>query len=167
MIRSGGPSDIDALARLHVAVWRDTYRDYATAQALAILNEDKRRPYWAAALASDHPRAGVRVAEQSGRLVGVISFGPASHPAFEDRTEIKHLYVDRTAQGLGLGRRLMTTVLTLKGVHPDNGVALAVVRQNERGRKFYKAIGGREIGTFIDPGPLWQSENIIMAWSGG
>jgi hypothetical protein len=44
------------------------------------------------------------------------------------------------------------------------GCALAVVVGNERAMGFYRRLGGREIGGFTDPGPLWRSENVVFAW---
>ena len=162
-VSPGRPDAAAALARLHVEVWRATYRDYATPEALSRLDEARRLPYWQGALSTEVPGAGVLVAGQDGALLGVVSYGPSEHEAFEGRTEIKHLYVAGNAQGRGIGRRLLTTVLNdEEAARP--GVALAVVRQNERAQEFYKVMGGAEIGTFTDPGPLWRSENIVVAW---
>ncbi|MEJ6393643.1 GNAT family N-acetyltransferase [Gymnodinialimonas sp. 2305UL16-5] len=164
LIRPAREDEADTIAGLHVAIWRATYRDYASAEALATLDEAKRLPYWIEALASDDPRTGVLVAETAGAISGIISFGPSSHAAFGGRTEIKHLYVQSYVQSQGIGRRLLTSVLERPDIHAGNGVGLAVVRQNERARRFYQTMGGVEIGTFTDPGPLWRSDNIVMAW---
>ena len=159
VIRPAEPSDADDLARLHVAVWRATYRDYASAEAVAALDEDRRRPYWTSLLGSGDANKGAHVAGQGDTILGVVSFGPSDHEIFGGRLEIKHFYVDPTAQGQGIGRRLLRAVL-----EQDSNVALAVVAQNEQARAFYRMMGGVEIGTFIDPGPLWRSDNIVLAW---
>jgi len=129
------------------------------------LDEARRLPGWTAALASDDAGTGVLIAEQAGTIVGVISFAPSRHDAFGGRTEIRHLYIAQSVQGQGVGRRLLGDILDRKDLHPGNGVALAVVRQNEKARLFYQKMGGMEIGRFIDPGPLWKSENIVVAWN--
>ncbi|WP_175484818.1 GNAT family N-acetyltransferase [Jannaschia pohangensis] len=162
-IRTGRPDEADALAKLHVDVWRATYRDYASAEAFKMLDEAKRLPYWQDALLDKRPCAGVFVAEQDASLLGVVSYGPSQHESFAGRTEIKHLYVAELARGLGVGRLLLKAVLDDESAARP-GLALAVVRQNNSARRFYKKMGGAEIGTFIDPGPLWKSENIIVAW---
>ncbi|MEL7255102.1 MAG: GNAT family N-acetyltransferase [Pseudomonadota bacterium] len=156
-IRRARADEAEALAHLHVSVWRETYRDYAPAEAIRLLDEARRLPYWIKAIAE----GAVFVADGGHDPLGVVSFGPSEHAAFGGRVEIKHLYVARTAQGMGLGRRLLKTVLSEAA--PD-GVALAVVRQNEAARRFYAQLGGVERGAFIDPGPLWRSENIVVAW---
>lgn len=164
-LRPARPNEAEALARLHVAVWRATYRDYAPAEAVAILDEARRLPYWMDVLSSDDPQTGAIVAARANdTLAGVISFAPSKYEAFAGRTEIKHLYVDRDAQGQGIGRRLLNAVLDRAQYRPGTGIALAVVRQNEGARAFYRSMGGLEVGAFVDPGPLWKSENIVVAW---
>lgn len=161
-LREGAPEDAEAIAALHVAVWRATYRDYATPEAYETLDAARRLPGWQSALAA--PEARVVLAEAQGALVGVICAAPAQHEAFGDRLEIKHLYVSAAARGAGVGRHLLQTILADSGLRLGRGVALAVVQQNSAARGFYRAMGGREIGRFIDPGPLWRSENVVVVW---
>lgn len=161
LLRPARADEAEALARLHVAVWRATYRDYATPEAVALLDEARRLPAWQAALGAQTPGAAVWVAARDGAILGVVSVAPSAHPAFGGRLEIKHLYVALEAQGQGIGRRLLAHVLDSAG---PGGVALAVVRQNAPARAFYARMGGQEIGAFTDPGPLWRSDNIVVAW---
>ena len=163
VIRRARPHEASALAHLHVSVWRDTYRDYAPAEAIRLLDEDRRLPYWTKAIAETGKAAGVFVADEGQGPLGVISFAPSDHAAFGGRVEIKHLYVAQAAQGMGLGRRLIGSVLDQAA---PKGVALSVVRQNEAARRFYARLSGVECGAFTDPGPLWRSENIVIAWDG-
>lgn len=156
-LRRAQPEEADALAKLHVSVWRETYREYAPEQAIRTLDETRRLPYWTKAIAS----GSVWVADAGDEGLGVISFGPSQHDAFGRRAEIKHLYVALNAQGQGVGRRLLEKALEQCA---PNGVALAVVRQNTGARRFYARLGGVECGAFTDPGPLWRSENIVVAW---
>lgn len=157
ILRRAQVGEAEVLAKLHVSVWRETYRDYAPDKAIQTLDETRRLPYWAQATVSE----GVWVADDGGEVLGVISFGPSQHEAFGGRVEIKHLYVALNAQGQGVGRRLLEKALELCA---PGGVALAVVRQNTTARSFYARLGGVECGAFSDPGPLWLSENIVVAW---
>jgi ribosomal protein S18 acetylase RimI-like enzyme len=65
---------------------------------------------------------------------------------------------------MGVGRRLMSALTQALAVQGYEGCALAVVAGNDRAARFYRRLGGREIGRFTDPGPLWRSENIVFAW---
>ena len=69
-IRSARSEDLDALARLHVLVWRDTYRLLAPASAYEALDESKRRRHWEELLQRDPAQWQTVVAEHDGRRVG-------------------------------------------------------------------------------------------------
>ncbi len=163
-VRRGHTDEATALAKLHVDVWRATYRDYAPKAAFELLDEETRRPYWDSALAITEPGRGVWISMGAESILGVVSIGMSDHPAFESRAEIEHLYVSLRAQGHGIGKRLLHTAIDESNKAGVRGVGLAVVRQNERAREFYRKMGGVELGSFIDPGPLWRSDNILMAW---
>lgn len=163
-IRRALPSEAEALAALHVQVWRATYSAFAPAEALRQLDEARRLPFWTTAIAADPTTSGVSIATEGGQLLGVVSHAPASHPAFGPGIEITHLYVRPDAQGRGIGQRLLHSVLNARDARPPARVVLAVVRQNQAARGFYKAMGGTEIAEFRDPGPLWRSKNIVVEW---
>ncbi|MAC80700.1 MAG: GNAT family N-acetyltransferase [Rhodobacteraceae bacterium] len=152
------------LAALHVEVWRETYAGFAPAEALEILDEARRLPYWQACLGAPDPLTGAIVAVSGDDVLGVASFGPSTQPEMGGAVEIKHLYVRGPARGAGVGRLLLTACFAYfqqLGVH---AVALAVVRENHRARRFYAAMGGVEGVGYTDPGPLWRSSNIVVRW---
>ena len=164
ILRRAHADDAQSLAWLHVAVWRKTYAEIAPKEAMQRLDVNKRLPYWTKAVDIDQPGQGVWLAEAQGEVQGVISLAPANHPAFGDRMEIKHLYVSTASQGQGVGQSLLTHALETCREAGCAGVALAVVSQNTAARRFYRKMGGTERGRFTDLGPLWRSDNIVMAW---
>ena len=164
LIRRGRQDEAIELARLHVDVWKATYSDLAPSEAIELLDEVKRLPYWADATAGMKPGRGVWVVDDGGTLLGVVSIGSSDNPIFEGRAELKHLYVVNDAQNRGLGKQLLHTAINECKAAGDSGMALAVVRQNELARSFYKKMGGVEVSDFTDLGPLWRSENILVAW---
>ncbi|AYG59399.1 GNAT family N-acetyltransferase [Rhizobium jaguaris] len=157
-------ADATAIAELHVAVWRDTYRELAPIEAFRALDAARRQARWTAALAEPGHHQLVLVAEQGDRLVGIGAVGAPSQAAFEGRGEIRSLYVDPAIKRQGLGRRLMAKLAEhLAGLHYP-GAALGVVVGNDPAIAFYQSLGGRMIGRYTDPGPIWRSDNIIIAW---
>ena len=163
-VRRGRPDEAEALARLHVDVWRATYRDLAPSEAVKLLDEARRLPYWTRATTLTEAGRGVWVADGDGTLLGVVSVGASDHPIFEGRAELKHLYVAGDAQGRGVGARLLRRAIDDCQAAGDVGLALAVVKQNARARRFYGKMGGIEVAEFTDAGPLWRSDNILVAW---
>ena len=160
-IRSARSEDLDALARLHVLVWRDTYRLLAPASAYEALDESKRRRHWEELLQRDPAQWQTVVAEHDGRLVGFGHAGPGSHEAMTGAGEIVHLYVDPSSQGRGIGRTLLHRLTLFLVATGWSRIKLAVVRGNDQAVRFYKREGGRVVGEFVD-GVLWHSENLVI-----
>ena len=164
VLRPGQPADAEALARLHVTVWRETYGAIAPPEAVRALDETRRLPNWRATLSDPDPITGAIVAEHAGAILGVVSYGRPAQPEIPAAFEIRHLYVLSAARGTGLGAALLRAGLDRCSTLGLPDAALAVVRQNSRARRFYAAMGGVETGSFLDAGPLWRSENVIVRW---
>lgn len=156
--------DAEAIAALHVAVWRLTYHDLAPAEAVATLDFDRRIGQWQRRLAVDHGENPVLVARSEGIIVGFVAGTLSAAAVFEGRAEISHLYVGRETQGQGLGRLLLETMRSRLFGKGATGVGLGVVDGNDAAVGFYRALGGKIIGRYTDPGPIWPSDNLIMVW---
>jgi ribosomal protein S18 acetylase RimI-like enzyme len=163
-IRPAAPEDAAAIARLHLAVWRDTYRELATPDAIRIMDEAFWRARWTATLSEPGHDQLVLLAEQNGRLVGIGAAGAPSLALFEGRGEIRSLYVDPAIKRQGVGRRLMRELALHLAALNYPGAALGVVVGNDPAIAFYQLLGGRMAGRYIDPGPIWRSENIALVW---
>lgn len=163
-LRTAVFEDAPAIAKLHVEVWRETYRDLATVSAWEALTEDVRLARWREVLAEDHPRRFTLVAERGGRLLGFGTACAPTEPAFEGRGEIRWLHVAPNAKRIGVGRALMAVLAGKLGEWGYSGCALGVVVGNQPAMTFYDALGGRRAGGYADPGPLWRSENVVFVW---
>ena len=159
-IRSAEPSDLEPIVSLHVAVWRATYRDLVPSDAYRRLDEAARRPRCVAALQG----GSIRVATVEDRIVGFVQVGPPGEAVFEGRGEIKHLYVDAAWARRGVGGRLLAEGRRLLRERGYPRAALGVVVGNAPAIRFYEAAGGRVVGSYRDPGPIWRSDNIVFAW---
>ncbi|CAM3716986.1 GNAT family N-acetyltransferase [Rahnella bruchi] len=163
-LRIAEPNDIDALANLHVTVWRDTYRELAPPDAFVALDVPKRISFWRDKFA--HPAAGqgIFVAEAEGEIAGFTLASSSSNPEFGDMAEIKFLYVSPAFKRQGIGRRLIDKAASHLMAEGYRSAGLGVVEGNEPAIRFYRALGGNEAGRYTDAGPLWRSSNIIYAW---
>lgn len=156
-------ADADALAALHVEVWQQTYRTLAPLNARKQLDHTHRLRSWQALLSNrgEATTSIVLKAEIGGELVGVLSGDGQSD---QQSAEIKHLYVRADHAGQGVGRLLMATAAQRLIIAGHRRAALGVVSGNTAALRFYQQIGGRQDGSYTDPGPLWQSTNIRMVW---
>ncbi len=163
-IRDAVPADASAIAALHMRSWLAAYGAMAPAEAIRLLTEDVRRDRWTAMLGEPQARQVVRVIEADGAIVAVGMACAPTEPVFGDRGEVRHLYVDPDLRRSGLGRRMMAELAGVIAGWGYAGLAPAVVAQNAPALAFYAALGGREIGRFTDPGPVWTSDNAALAW---
>lgn len=115
-------------------------------------------------LANPRKHQCVLLAEQGSQLVGIGAIGAPSEPAFEGRGEIRSLYVDPLVKRQGLGRRIMRELAGQLAAMGYSGAALGVVVGNDLAIAFYSSLGGRMIGRYSDPGPIWRSDNLIFVW---
>ncbi|MBO6559748.1 MAG: GNAT family N-acetyltransferase [Nisaea sp.] len=163
-IRKAVPGEAEEIAGFHVRIWRETYGQMAPAEAVAILDEKRRLPGWIETLTSEDRRKNTVLALAGRQIVGLVSYGPPGSEIFGRRGEIKHLYVDGSQRGRGLGAHLLRLALQEMSTLDFEGAGLSVVEENEAARKFYRALGGTESATFEDPGPIWKSRNILVVW---
>lgn len=163
-IRPADARDAEAVCAFHVRIWHQTYPAYAAPETVSTLTYAYRLPEWQRRLSAPDSGQATWLALDKARILGMVHFGPPRLPEFGARGEVKLLYVDPRSQGAGIGRRLVALArreLAASG-YPEMG--LAVVVQNTRALGFYRAIGGTEVTRYTDPGPMWKSENVLMAW---
>ncbi len=163
-IRSAVASDARPIATLHASVWRETYKNLAPPEILAKLDVTHRLNTWERHLNTPRPQHHILLATQANTIVGFTLFGPATNPVFGTRPEVKHLYVDRKCQGAGIGKQLLQAAFHQLLADGFSTAALATAKGNTPALAFYQAMGGKLIGQFIDAGPIWKSENLIIVW---
>lgn len=136
-------ADAEAIAGLHAESWRGTYRG---AMRDAYLDGDvatERRTVWQARLGDPPANQHVLVAEGDGRVVGfACAYGAADA---EWGTELDNLHVRRSEQGRGTGARLVAGIARwTQATHPESGLYLWVLDQNQQARRFYERLAGRD-----------------------
>ena len=137
LIVPAGPGDADALARLHVETWRETYAGLLPAGYLGAMDVKRHARRWRAQLAASVKPAPVLVAEQRGGLVGYCAGGARDADA-----EVFTLYVRGRAQGAGLGDGLLRSMARVLRADGASSLHLWVLSENRRARAFYDHMGG-------------------------
>ncbi len=137
MIVPAGPGDADALAKLHVETWRETYVGLLPAGYLGAMDVRRHARRWRAQLAASVKPAPVLVAEQRGGLVGYCAGGRAR----DDDAEVFTLYVLKRAQGGGLGAELLCDMARVLKAGGARSIHLWVLAGNVRAKAFYHHLG--------------------------
>ena len=84
-IRTATAEEAVEIARFHVKIWRETYKDMAPEEAVRVLNEDRRLPGWIETLSSTDDTKSTLLALIGGTIVGLVSYGPPTSEIFGDR----------------------------------------------------------------------------------
>lgn len=163
-IRWAQKADAPLIARLHFHTWRETYQGLAPQAAFDVVTEEVRLARWQGLLATEGSERTILVAEIDGQLAGFGMAGSASHEIFQSRAEIKFLYVGAAFKRRGVGRELLLHLVRHMMKAGYHGVGLGVVAGNHPAIAFYEGIGGTKAGTYIDPGPVWRSDNYLYVW---
>lgn len=142
-LRPAALSDADAIARIHVATWRDAYSGLMPQEFLDELDAGRRAEGWRRILKSaDLPRAGAFVADDDDGLVGFAHVCPSrDQGASSDTGELTSIYVLSTAWGTGVGRALMSACVQSLATAGFAVATLWVLDGNARARHFYEAVG--------------------------
>lgn len=141
-IRAASPSDVDAIASLHLASWRTAYRGIVPDEFLAAITLESRVIRWRKALSSsESPLTETIVAVDGHTIRGVCSFGPRRPPQSTGVGEVHALHVEPTSRRRGIGQLLLDDALRRLAIRGFSGAVLWVLRDNVDARHFYEAQG--------------------------
>jgi len=140
-VRSAEVFDAEAIARVHVATWRTTYRGLLPDEYLASLDEVGYTQRWRRTLA-DSTGSRVYVAESAQGVIGFASGGRERAGEAGYSGELYAIYVLQEAQGHGHGRRLVQAVVGGLRELQLQDMIVWVLRDNAPARGFYQRLGG-------------------------
>ena len=130
LIREATTADVPSVVQVHLASWD------AAKEGLDLPSRrtrEQRTEFWTTFL--EQGGGELWVAEDHGRVVGFMAFGPSRDEDRHGEIEVYTLYVDPALWGTGIGSALM-------GMVPSGApVSLWVSEGNARARSFYEKRG--------------------------
>lgn len=148
-LRAATPADAAAIAEVHVASWRSSYRGIIADAYLASLDIAARTAAWDKRLAN--PELLTLVVEDGGGIVGFCCAGPKRGTDHACRGEVYAIYLLDSAKGQGHGRALWAETFAWLGERELSPVRVVVLAANPVARAFYERMGGVLTG---EPGTL-------------
>ena len=164
-LRAAHYGDAEAIACLHTASWRRTYRGMMTDEFLDAGALENRRRVWHERLGTPAVNQHTVVAQHSSAIVGFICAFADEDPIWG--SYIDNLHVAHDMHRRGVGRRLMRSVGEwLCHAKPERGVYLWVMEANASARRFYERLGAAnaDIVDKADPGG-GHAPNCRYVWS--
>lgn len=138
--RDANSSDLQALARVHVAAWRAAYSGLMDPRFLESLAPEHALRRLRPALVPQPPL--VVVAEYDQNIVGFCRFGLSRDADTSSETgEVFACNVDPDHWRRGFGAEVMAAALSRLVELGCSTCTLWVLEQNDRARRFYSALG--------------------------
>jgi len=144
VLRAAGPADVGSLSRLATESFVAKFGHMYRPEDLAAFLEETHSP---AAVAAEiaNPARLCWLAEAAGALAGYCRLGLAcgwpEHARGSHAIELKQLYTDPAATGMGIGARLMDWALAEARRRGADEVQLSVWSGNEGAQRFYARYG--------------------------
>ncbi|HSS60511.1 MAG TPA: GNAT family N-acetyltransferase [Candidatus Limnocylindrales bacterium] len=160
-VRRAEGQDAAAIAAVHVASWRTTYRGLLPEDFLASLSDAGYEERWQRTLLDGSGR--VYVAEDRGRVVGFASGGPERAGEDGYAGELYAIYILDEAQGRGHGRRLVQAVAQGLREMALGNMIVWVLRDNHPARHFYERLGG----VYVRSQPITIGSTLLQEVSYG
>jgi len=142
LIRPAVPSDAEAIARVHVQAWNETYPHILSAELLASVTVEDRTRRWQRILRQAEGQQFV--AEAGGIIVGFVGTGPARDDDAPCPLELYSIYLLASHHGSGAGQALLDAAI---GERP---AYLWVAAENLRAQAFYRRNGFTADGSRIE-----------------
>ena len=157
-IRSATIADADAIAALHVASWRSSYRGILSERTLGPALDSERQGHWHGRLATMTPRDTVLIAGD----VGFIAVWGKGDPGFGVYIDNLHIHPER--RSAGLGRRLLGEAMRRVAGRGETGAYLWVFDDNTRAIDFYRRLGGEIVEGGLDEIDGVQVAHSRIVW---
>lgn len=143
LLRPAKVADAEAIAKVHVAAWNETYRGIMPNTLLDRLNAPERAKSWAARIPTfDEFRQTVIVADDGGDVVGFAGCGPTRKDNLDSDGEIYMINILNRAKRRHLGARLMRAMAEALEGWRFRTAGLWVLEKNLPARAFYARLGG-------------------------
>jgi L-amino acid N-acyltransferase YncA len=160
-VRAATIEDCDAIARVHVASWRESYRGLIPQPVLDALSVPERKLAWQKVIAGlgKYP---VHVAEDEGRIAGFAQGGACRGEALGQEMEVYAIYLLARAQHRGIGGKLLKTVMSDFIADGRTSAGLWVMRDNAIARNSTRNSGPFPSARGFRVGPNMTGRRSVM-----
>ena len=156
--RLASEDDLDAIAEVFLACWKESYSEILAASVRDAMNLEEAKKLWAKSFSDTSLRTFLVC---DGDLVAAIF----RYGSSKDEAETGHLfslYVDPDFSGRGIGRAIMEQVISLAKSDLFSKVTLWVFEKNQPARSLYEKFGFTPTGNNRIT-PAWGEVEIELS----
>lgn len=168
-IRKGNIDDIKAISKIYIDTWKTTYNGLVPDNFLNELSYEEAEKKWMNFFSDQLDQSFIYVAlNDFGESIGFAAARSSSDQEFKG--ELYALYLLPKAQGLGVGRRLISAIAEHFMEEGISSMMVWVMKNNKSGCGFYKRLGGEyythresEFGGFLveDEAYGWKDISVL------
>jgi ribosomal protein S18 acetylase RimI-like enzyme len=163
VIRPAHAGDAEAIARVRVDSWRETYRGMIPQAYLDAMQLETSRAMWEKILTAGSPAVSVFVAERGVEIIGFSSGNMLARPKHGFDAELSAIYIRREFHGAGIGRRLVAEIAVSQCALGARGLIVWVIAGNKAARAFYERLGAKLV---IEQPFQWDGMDLVEAGYG-
>lgn len=164
LIERATPRSAGEIARVHVASWRETYRNILPTGFLDAMSVSMRADYWGREISNPAAQLIVYLARRaSGEVVGFCAAGPERDRLDGYDGELHALYLLADHQGSGVGKQLYLSAAECLDEQGYNSMALWVLADNPA-RGFYEHMGGLQVSVQMIELAGTQYREVAYGW---
>jgi GNAT superfamily N-acetyltransferase len=160
-VRQANIGDAGAIAHVHVASWRTTYRGIVPEAYLDALDPEERTQRWQEWFLA--APMSVFVAEDAAGIVGFANGGAIRGKVGEYDAELYAIYLLQSAQRRGAGRSLAQALASALARKGFKSMLVWVLEQNSA-VTFYQRLGGVPVGRTVTQIGGVDLPEIALGW---
>jgi ribosomal protein S18 acetylase RimI-like enzyme len=164
LLRAATLQDAEAIARIHVQAWHETYRGLVPDTLLAGLSVARRVVAWSEMIGAGELAPATLVAMRDGTIVGFGSAAPTRDPLLATDGEVTSIYLLEGCKRRGIGRALFRQLMAALCERGCGSAGLWVLDTNTTARRFYEAMGGREGPSKVAARPDVTLHEVSYIW---
>ncbi|MBP6985190.1 MAG: GNAT family N-acetyltransferase [Alphaproteobacteria bacterium] len=145
-IRPATLADAEAIVRVHVTAWQESYQGIIEQNYLDNLSYEDRLGFRKQILMDQAASSIHLVALYENQIVGFCDAGPSSTKPQDHRGEIYAIYLLEGYKHLGIGTKLMNVAMAHLSQHGLTPSITWVLEENKPACSFYEKYGGQKTG---------------------
>jgi len=162
-IRQATIEDVKRIAKVNIDSWRTTYKGIVSDRFLAQLAYEKAELRIREHLTITKNRYYFVADDEKQGIVGFIAGGLNRNPDSEFAGEIYAIYLLKSAQRRGVGRKLVKALAAELQQHGIQSVEVWVLAQNPS-RKFYEKLGGQYVDSKLVELGIQVFKEVSYGW---